>query len=101
MPPCYSGCGFAQSGHCTRAKAEFVRVVARSAVLEACPDGPALAFGELESLARALLAVLLSFMLPGIACQQSKLLQFRTQLGIEFDECARYAQPRRAGLSGG
>src|SRR5216684_5185017 len=101
MPPCYSGCGFARSGHCTRPKAEFVCVVARSAVLEAFPDWPTLAFGELESLARALLAVLLSFMLPGVACQQPKLFQFWTQLGIEFDECARDTQPRRAGLSGG
>src|SRR5258706_547152 len=101
MPPCYSGCGFARSGHCTRAKAEFCvrgREIGRP---RSVPGWATLAFGELESLARALLAVLLSFMLPGIACQQSKLLQFWTQLGIEFDERARDPQPRRAGLPGG
>src|SRR5437660_9509224 len=44
-----------------------------------------LAFGELEALARALLAVFLSFMLASIASKQTELLELAPQFGIEFD----------------
>ena len=58
-----------------------------------------LAFGELEALARAFLPVLLSLMCASVARKKSELLQFAPQLGVKFNQGARNAQPRRAGLT--
>lgn len=58
-----------------------------------------LAFGELEALARALLTVLLSLMCASVARKKPELLQFAPQLGVKFNQSARDAESRRAGLS--
>ena len=57
-----------------------------------------LAFRELEALACALLAVLLSFMLASIASQKAEMLELASQLDIKFDQGTSNTQARRAGL---
>jgi hypothetical protein len=44
-----------------------------------------LAFGELETLARALLTVLLSLMFARIARQKTELLELTAQFGVELE----------------
>src|SRR5229473_1546541 len=66
------------------------------------PRGPLtrrLALGELESLARALLPVLLALLHTGVARQKTVLAQRRPQLRIEFRNCARQSHAHRAGLA--
>jgi len=53
----------------------------------------------LEALARALLTVLLSLMCASVARKKSELLELTSQLGVKFDQRARDAQARGAGLS--
>src|SRR5688572_20274265 len=66
-----------------------------------CVNGPrevALAFAELEPLARAGHAVFLAFLRAGVSREQSALFQFLPQLGVVFHQRARNAQAYRAGL---
>src|ERR1700733_4574764 len=98
MPPLFLGYGFARSRQRTRPKAEFVCALEIERDVLACATAR-LALGELESLAGALLTVLLALVRARIAPQQSHLLQLRPQLGIEFEQGASNAQPRGAGLS--
>src|SRR5215471_8096961 len=44
------------------------------------------AFGELEPLTRALLAVLFPFVLPWVAREKAELLQFPAQLSVELHQ---------------
>ncbi len=58
-----------------------------------------LALGELEPLASALLPVLLTFVRSGVASEEPKLLESAAQFGVELDQGASDAQPRRASLA--
>src|SRR2546430_13521525 len=55
---------------------------------------------ELEALARTLLSVLLTFLNPRIARDQSGLLQGGSQIAVVFDQCARDAVTNRTRLPG-
>src|SRR2546421_9405900 len=61
----------------------------------------ALAFRELEALARALLAVLLALLDARVACDEARLLQGGPEVGVKFHQRARDAVAHRAGLPGG
>src|SRR6266851_5513684 len=65
------------------------------------PRGPLtqrLALGELESLSRALLTVLLALLHTRVARQETVLAQRRPQLRIETRNCSRQSHAHRAGL---
>src|SRR5579872_2770330 len=66
------------------------------------PPGPmeTLAFGELEPLARALLAVLLALVLARISSQEAKLLEPGPQFRVELHQGPRNTQTDRARLAG-
>src|SRR6185437_5670419 len=59
-----------------------------------------LALGELEALARPLLAVLLAFLHAGIAREQSGAAQFGAELGVDQQQRAGDAERDRAALAG-
>jgi hypothetical protein len=58
-----------------------------------------LSLRELEALARALLAIFLALFDAGIARDQTRLLQHRTKVSIEFHQRAGNAMPNRARLA--
>lgn len=59
-----------------------------------------LSLRELEPLTRALLSVLLTFLLTRITCDQAGLLQGRAEVGVEFHQRTRDPVTNRSGLSG-
>ncbi len=59
-----------------------------------------LTFGELETLAGALLTVLLPLMFTSVAREETELLQFRTQFGVKFDKGTGNPETRGTGLAG-
>src|SRR5229473_649917 len=60
-----------------------------------------LPFRKLEALARALLSVLLAFLNPGIARDQSRVFQCRSQVAVVFNQGARDSMANRTGLACG
>src|SRR6266481_6941457 len=59
------------------------------------------ALGELEPLASALLPILLALVLARVAREESQLLQFRAQLGVELQKSPRDSQFCGSGLARG
>src|SRR5215213_3982622 len=64
------------------------------------PFTNALAFRELEALARALLAVLLAFLGAGVAGDEAGVLERGAEVGVELHQRARDAVAHGAGLAG-
>src|ERR1700722_19861926 len=62
-------------------------------------DCPRLALAELETLARALLSVLLALTHTGISCQETICAQPRPQIGIQHRQRARKPHADRSRLS--
>src|SRR6266849_1923232 len=58
-----------------------------------------LSFRELEPLARALLSVLLAFLDPRIARDQSRVFQCRPQVAVVLNQSTRNSVTNRAGLA--
>jgi hypothetical protein len=54
---------------------------------------------KLEPLTGALLAILLTLVLPGITGQKASLLERAAELGVELDQSAGDTEPNRAGLT--
>jgi len=64
------------------------------------PQKAPLALGELEALARALLAVFLAFVFARIASQQTRFLERGTQFGVKRNQCAGNTQLNCPSLAG-
>jgi len=62
-------------------------------------DSSDLPFRELEAFARALLAILLAFLNTRIASDQSRLLQCRAKVRVEFEQCAGDSVSNGSGLA--